>query len=102
MIEFWSFYNPKYMVIRQKEYLSEVKSRYDFADFQAWKHGEYMISAIQKALEPKKAKYPDSPHSMTKSEEVQTYPEIQARKFEDWANVFNKKFENQQNSKAPE
>lgn len=102
MNEFWNFYNPKYMGIRQKEYLSEVKSRYNFADFQAWKQGEYMISAIQKALDPKKAKYPDTPYSMNKSEEVQTHPEIQARKFEDWANSFNRNFESKQISKVPE
>lgn len=90
------------MEIYQKEYLDGVKSRYEFADFQAWKIGQYMISAIQKALEPKKAKYPEQPYSMERSDEVQASPEIQARKFEDWANAFNKKFMSQQNSKAPE
>lgn len=80
------------MEMYQKEYLDGIKSKYEFADFQAWKQGEYMIAAIQMALEPKKAKYPDKPYSMSKSDELQTHPEIQARKFEDWANAFNKKF----------
>lgn len=90
------------MEIYQKEYLDGVKSKYDFADYQAWRIGTYMINSIQTALEPKKAKYPEQPYSMTKSDEVQAHPEIQARKFEDWANAFNKKFMSQQNSKAPE
>ncbi len=102
MVEFWNFYNPKYMEIRQKEYVSEIKSKYDFADFQAWKNGEYIISAIQKALDPKKAKYPESPYSIDKSETAQSQPGIQARKFEDWANSFNRNFESKQISKAPE
>lgn len=98
---FWKL-NPKYMEIYQKEYLDSVKSKYEFADFQAWKFGDYMISSIQKALEPKKAKYPDKPYSMKKSNEVQTHPEIQARRFEDWANTFNRNFINKQSSKAPD
>ena len=89
------------MEIYQKEYLDGVKSRYEFADFQAWKIGQYMIPAIQKALEPKKAKYPERPYSL-ENDEVQMSPEIQARKFEDWANAFNKKFITQQDDKAPD
>jgi len=90
------------MEIYQKEYLAGIKSKYEFADFQAWKIGQYMVPAIQKALEPKKAKYPERPYSVEKSDEVQVPPEIQARKFEDWANIFNKKFMTQQDDKAPD
>lgn len=78
-------------MIRRKEYIELLNDEYEKIEYAAWRHGQYVISAVQKALDPKKAKYPDRPFG--KNEETQQHPEIQARKFEDWANAFNKKFE---------
>lgn len=78
--------------MRQKEYLKSIEADYEKINYSAWLHGKYIISSIQMALNPKKAKYPENPFG--KEEETQQYPEIQARKFEDWASVFNKKFQN--------
>lgn len=88
---FWRL-NPKYIEIYQESYIKSVKEKYEFADFRAWKHGEYMISAIQKAIEPKKATYPSQPFSRTEEQSVQS-SEIQSLKFDDWAKAWNKKFE---------
>lgn len=92
--------NPKIMDDYQADYNRRTKEKYELADFQAWRIGIYMINAIQTAFDPKKAKYPEQPYSMKKSDEVQTHPEIQARRFEDWANTFNRNFINKQSSKA--
>lgn len=81
------------MEIRQKEYVAEIKSKYEFADFQAWKNGEYIISAIAVALSPKKAKYPKHPHSLDGDNDTQQNITVQAQRFEDWANAWNKGFE---------
>jgi hypothetical protein len=81
------------MEIKQKEYLKSIEADYEKINYTAWTNGQYIISAIQKALDPKKAKYPDKPFGKEDENTVQQNPEIQARKFEDWANVFNKKFQ---------
>lgn len=79
------------MEMRQKEYIKNIEDEYEKINYSAWLHGQYMIPAIQVSLSPKTAKYPDSPFS--NKEEVQSHPEVQARQFEDWADAFNKKFE---------
>jgi len=85
------------MEIYQKEYLERIKDEYNKIDYTAWKHGEYIVAAIQTALIPKKAKYPKQPFGM-QQEEKEKIPqklqaEIQARKFEEWASVFNQRFQ---------
>ena len=89
--EFYNQYNPKYMEMKQKAYIDSIEAEYDKINHSGWVHGQYIISAIQKALDPKKAKYPDKPFD--KNEEVQQNPEIQAMKFKDWADAHNKKFQ---------
>jgi len=85
------------MEIYQKEYLERIKDEYKKIDCIAWRHGFYIVPAVQAALSPKKVKYPEQPLSL-KYEEKEKIPqelqaEIQARKFEEWANAFNKKFQ---------
>lgn len=85
------------MDMYQNEYLKSIETEYEKIDYIAWIHGEYMISAIQAALIPKKVKYPDEPYSIQQKNKNQIpqelQAEIQSRKFEEWANVFNKKFQ---------
>ena len=76
----------------QSDYIRRIEDDYKRMDFAAWKHGEYMISAIAAALSPKKVKYPKCPHSVDSNDEAQQNITVQARKFEDWANVWNKNF----------
>jgi hypothetical protein len=83
------------MEIKQKEYLKAIEADYEKIDYTAWINGQYIISSIQTALDPKKAKYPDKPFGKEENI-IQQHPEIQAKKFEDWANVYNKKFEQKQ------
>jgi hypothetical protein len=85
--------NPKIMDDYQHDYIRKTEEDYKRIDFAAWKQGEYTISAIAVALSPKKAKYPKHPHSFDSNDEPQQNVTIQARKFEDWANVWNKNYE---------
>lgn len=70
--------------------MDRIQKDYEKINYAGWVHGQYIIPAIQVALNPKKSKYPDKPHS--NKEDTQQFPEIQSRKFEDWANAWNKKF----------
>lgn len=84
------------MEMYQKEYRESIEEEFEKLDYSAWMYGQYMISAIQVALNPKKVKYPKHPYGIQQEKtqlpkELQS--EIQARKFEEWASVFNKKFE---------
>jgi hypothetical protein len=51
------------MEMYQKDYIDKYEARYDEINYSAWLYGSYMIPAIQKALEPKKAKYPGKPYN---------------------------------------
>lgn len=86
------------MEIYQKEYIKGIESEYDKMNYSGWIHGQYMVSAIQTALSPKKCKYPNKPYCSKQEEENQIpqelKAEIQARKFEEWASIYNKKFQN--------
>lgn len=85
------------MEIYQKEYLRKIEDEYKKLDYFAWRNGSYMVSAIQVALNPKKIKYPEQPYYMQQEEKdeipQELQAEIQAKKFEEWANTFNKRFQ---------
>lgn len=85
--------NPKIMESYQKEYIRNIEEDYKRMDFVAWKQGDYNMIAIVAALSPKKVKYPKHPHSIENPEEPQQNVTVQAQKFDDWANAWNKGFE---------
>lgn len=95
--EFWEYYNPKLMEMRQKEYLESVKSKYEVIDFQAWVNGQYTLDALACAFDSKKHKYPQTYRSNKLTEQQQQNVTVQTRRFEDWANVFNMRFANKHN-----
>ncbi len=72
--------------------MEKHKRHIEELDSMAWLMGQYFISSIQKALDPKKAKYPEHPHGINNTEKTQN-PIIAAKRFEDFVNVFNKKFQ---------
>ena len=75
--------------------MQKQKQRQDELNTLAWLSGQYFISSIQVAFDPKKAKYPKQPFGQ-KTEETAQNPTVAARRFEDFAEAFNKKFENKQ------
>lgn len=61
----------------------------------AWLHGSYVRMAIASAFNPHKAPYPKDPYLSTQKVEgkgVKESASIQAKRFEEWANAFNKRF----------
>lgn len=93
----------------QEEELREVKEESYKMKLSAWTHGMYQISAIQTALNPKKAKYPEAPQ-FSASEEQETgeiiIDEAEGNRlikneectpgdlsFINYINAFNRKFE---------
>jgi hypothetical protein len=51
------------MEMYQDNYVKQTKDEYDKINYSAWMHGQYIIPAIQVALDPKKAKYPKKPYN---------------------------------------
>ena len=89
---FWNL-NPKYMNMYQKDYMDKQKEKIDNLNVSAWLNGMYFIDSIQVGLNPKKAKYPKSPIDVYGAEK-KANPIVASKRFEDWANAWNKKFEN--------
>lgn len=75
--------------------MQKQKQRQDELNTLAWLSGQYFISSIQVAFDPKKAKYPKQPFGQQTEEKSQN-PVVASRRFEDWAAAWNKKFENKQ------
>ena len=88
---FWSL-NPKKLLIYKKVYEEKQEEMYDLIDFLTWRNGMYQISAIQSALVPDKAQYPDKPLGSKSEEELSDPSDIAAKRFAEFAEVFNKKF----------
>ncbi len=91
MEEFWNYYNPKYMAIRKKEYADSIKDKYEFADFKAWKHGEYTLDAIACAFDSRKHKYPVKPRLMEQQSNHIDTAEEAARGFDKFAKAYKEK-----------
>lgn len=64
------------MEMYQKDYIEKSKEEYEKINYTAWLQGEYFICSIQKAFDPKKAKYPDKPFG--KNETTEDGEEIDA------------------------
>jgi len=80
------------MKLYQDEYNRKLEERYRNMDRYAWTAGEYIISAVQKALDPKKAKYPKKPFMENREAEGSTETEIAAINFNNFVNAFNQSF----------
>lgn len=96
---FWSL-NPRIMDIYQKAYIQKKKEEFEQIETMAWLNGRYVMSAVG-ACFSKNAKYPELPQRNNNSEKTEGISddlraEIAAKKFEAFAEVFNKKFENKQ------
>lgn len=71
------------MDIYQQEYIKKQKEQAKLMDYMAWLSGSYIINAVQTALMPKKARYPQSPRS-------QEFPELSGEeRFKEWVQEFN-------------
>lgn len=101
--------NPRILKIYQEEELRKEKEESYKMKISAWINGVYQISAIQTALNPKKAKYPKAPtfdsdnqdntdeikiddaegNRLIKDEQC-TYGDLM---FINYINAFNRKFE---------
>lgn len=88
--------NPKKLLIYKDVYEEKQADLYELIDFAAWRTGMYHISAIQNALHPNEASYPEKPFvNMTDedSEADNAEPsDIASRRFADFVDAFNKKF----------
>lgn len=57
-----------------------------------WMQGIYFRDAIAACFNPNKCPYPKKPYGVDEVEQVNR-PDIAAMKFREWAEEFNKKFE---------
>lgn len=88
------------MDIYQEAYLQKKREEFEQIETMAWLNGRYVMSAVG-ACFSKNAKYPELPQRNNNSEKNEGITdelraEIAAKKFEAFAEVFNKKFENKQ------
>jgi len=87
---FWKI-NPRIMKAFQAEYNRSVKERYEEMNYSAWLSGLYIVSSIQKALDPKKAKYPDAPFG-EEDKVIDESSDLAATRFNDYVDAFNNQF----------
>lgn len=86
------------MDIYQEAYLQKRKEEFNQIDVMAWLNGKYMVAAISSCFS-KKSKYPELPQYSSKNIEKnegisdELKDEIAAKKFEAFAEKFNKKLE---------
>lgn len=85
------------MDIYQDVFIKNRKEEFEKIDYTAWLNGRYISEAIGSCFS-KKAKYPTQPYSYKNLEQNENISddlraEIAAKKFEAFAEVFNKKFE---------
>lgn len=85
--------NPKRLKPFQDDYNQKIQYETDKGDYLCWLMGQYMVHAIQTALEPKKAKYPKQPFGMRSDNEDED-SDISAIRFGEFADAFNKAFKN--------
>lgn len=85
---FWHL-NPVKLGIFQDVYNDRVKEQDELLDFTAWRNGMYMVNAIQSALFPKKAKYPEKPYSKMKPAQELSAEE----EFKLWIMEYNRRFD---------
>lgn len=81
------------MKVYQEEYNRKIEERYKEMDWCAWRAGDYIISSVQKALDPQKGKYPKKPLMENIEAEGSTESEIAAINFNNFAKAFNESFE---------
>lgn len=86
------------MDIYQEVFINERKDDFNKIDYASWFQGRYFMEAVNSCFN-KKAKYPTQPYSYKNLEQDgnvsnELRAEIAAKKFEAFAEVFNKKFEN--------
>lgn len=84
--------NPKRLKPFQNDYNQKMQAEADKMDYSCWLMGQYLVCAIQKALDPKKAKYPNQPFGMRSFDEDED-SDISAIRFAEFVDVFNKAFE---------
>lgn len=87
---FWKM-NPKRLKPFQDAYNQKMQDEADKINYSCWLMGQYMVCAIQKALEPKKSKYPDQPFGMQGNNGDED-SDISAIKFGEFADAFNHAF----------
>lgn len=85
------------MDIYQDVFIKNRKEEYDRIDYTSWLQGRYLMQAVG-ACFSKKSQYPTQPYSYKNIEQNENISdelraEIAAKKFEAYAEVFNKKFE---------
>lgn len=78
------------MAIYQKEYEERLEFEAKEREFSAWLHGAYIVNAVQAALNPKEAPYPNNPFMNDDSKDEHEDSEISAIKFAEYAEAFNK------------
>lgn len=89
---FWHL-NP----IKLEPFRNAYQKKMDYDAHMAWLNGNYVRIAIASAFNPQKVPYPKDPAfkpvANTGNDGVKESAEIQALRFREWAEVFNKKFE---------
>lgn len=73
----------------------ELKSKYD--DFVAWNNGRYVLMAVAAVLS-KQVSYPEQPLSHVATSSAEHDYSMDAARFEQWARVANKEFEERQSN----
>ena len=90
---FWDL-TPKDILFWKDDYEDSVQEQVDMMDYQAWRIGSYVLSAIACAFEGKKRPYPREPETVTLRREKQESErrkenKFAADKFMAWANAYN-------------
>lgn len=79
--DFWGL-NPKILKLYQARYEEQI----DVMHMEGWIHGQYMLAAIETALDSKKNPYPKEPFMCVGKEESAFNPDEQAAiEFGAWA-----------------